>query len=378
MSVTLSSPLLALNILFRSPLPIPTGLFDSYSEPPSVVRRAPSPASTLPVAYSHEYKRSGSVTVVEGRRSGDIWIANGDAVDGRNKLERAFGLLSAKPKLSVLPTGGKFLQEELLTPPLPIQTHENMPSVPQTPQSAFSAELGRGTYRPRKDSKASSHYSGADDSMAFATQIMIAQRHYSALATKVVLPPSPERRASSMDVAATGVETTDAASRSSHLRARSVSSIPCPPVSPPPSSPLPPTPPSVRERKATRLTHRKSYSSGFSFGAIDNTAEIDALSAGVLPLLVPGLRVGSGVKISKDWKVSPPTSLSKGATKGSRRSKQFLPKEMGGVSIDFSSPEIHSTPAERHVRTKKVSTHKRHHFSLPRYVQILLFMISWC
>lgn len=336
-----------------------------------MVRRAPSPASTL-AAYSHEYKRSGSVTVVEGRRSGDIWISNGDAVDGRNKLERAFGLLSAKPKLSVLPTGGQVYKEDLLTPPLPIQTNDHMLSVPQTPQSAYSAEMGRNTYRPRKDSKASSHYSGTDDSIAFATQIMIAQRHYSALATTVVLPPSPERRASSMDVAATGVETgpADPALRSSHLRARSVSSITCPPVSPPPASPLPPTPPSIRERKAARLTHRKSYSSGFSFGAIDNTAEIDALSAGVLPLLIPGLKVGSDVKITKDWKNSPPTSLSRGTTKSSRRSRQFLPKELGGVSLDFSSPELHSTPAERRARTRKTSNHNRHHFSLPRYVHV--------
>ncbi|CAL1700479.1 unnamed protein product [Somion occarium] len=366
LSVTLSSPILALNILLRSPLPIPTGLFDSHSDPPSMVMRAPSPASTLPM-FSHEYKRSGSVTVVEGRRSGDVWIANGNAVDGRNKLGRAVGLLSVKPKLSVLPPEGKFLNEELLTPPLPIQMHDNLPSVPHTPQSEISAEMGRHG-RPRKDSKPSSYYSGADDSVAFATQIMIAQRHYSTLATTVVLPPSPEHRASSMDVAVSGVEpdAVDPTSRrSSHLRARSISSIAGPPVSPPPASPLPPTPPSIKERKAARLTHRKSYSSGFSFGAIDNTAEIDALSAGVLPLLVPGLKVGSDMKISKEWKVSSPTTMGKSSTVGGRRSRQILPQELGGISTDFSSPEMHSTPAERkEARTRKTS-HKRHHFSLP-------------
>ena len=67
-SVTMSSPLLAANILLRSPLPIPTGLFDTPADPPSVVLRAPSPVSTL----TREYKGSASVTVVEGRRSGDV------------------------------------------------------------------------------------------------------------------------------------------------------------------------------------------------------------------------------------------------------------------------------------------------------------------
>ncbi|KAI0082342.1 hypothetical protein K474DRAFT_499719 [Panus rudis PR-1116 ss-1] len=369
LSVTMSSPLLALNILLRSPLPIPTGLFDSYSEPPSAVMRAPTPAS-LP-SFTHEYKRSGSVTVVEGRRSGDVWIANGDAIDGRSKVGRAIGMLSAKPKLSVLPPDGKALNDELLTPPLPIQTNDNMPSVPQTPQSQFSAELGRHG-RMRKDSRASSQNDSADESAAFATQIMIAQRHYSALATTVILPPSPERRAS-QDVAATGVDpvSIDAETRrsSSHLRARSISSIAGPPISPPPSSPLPPTPPSVKERKAAqaRLTHRKSYSSGFSFGAIDTTAEIDALSAGVLPLLLPGLKVGNDVRISKEWRISPSGTASKSGTRNGRKDKQDIPRDLTGVTSDFSSPDMHSTPAERRAaaRARKTSGHKRHHFSLP-------------
>ena len=366
LSVTLSSPLLALNILLRSPLPIPTGLFESYSEPPSIVNRAPSPASTLP-GSCREYKRSGSVTVVEGRRSGDIWITNGDAVDGRNKVERALGLLSVKPKLSVLPSGEKHTKEDIPTPPLPIQSFGGIRSVPHTSQSAYSAEVGRGSRRPRKDSKASSHFSG-DDSMTYATQIMIAQRHYSAVATKVVLPPSPERRASTIDpvhsdVAATGVQT----SSSGHLRARSTSSIPCPPVSPPPSTPLPPTPPSVKPRKATRLTNRKSYSSDFSFSAIENTAEIDSLSASVLPLLVPGLKVGNDVKIKGDWKASGPSTSSRTYTRASRKSnKQTFSQELADLSFDFSAPQMHSTPAEKHSKTRKRSAHKKHHFSLPR------------
>ncbi|TCD69999.1 hypothetical protein EIP91_005249 [Steccherinum ochraceum] len=371
LSVTLSSPLLALNILVRSPIPIPSGLFETYSEPPSVVMRAPSAMSTNP-SFTHEYKRSGSVTVVEGRRSGDIWIANGDAVEGKTKFGRAVGMLSAKPKLAVIPPmeTNEFL-EVPLTPTFPMQTDDNLPSVPQTPQSQMSAEMGMR----RVESKASSYYSNVDESVAFATQIMIAQRHYSALAQTLVLPPSPEHKENeNLQAATTGMQPAPTPSkRNSHLRARSITSSinsgSHSPISPPPALPLPPTPPSVKERKAARsIGHRKSYSSGFSFGAIDNTQEIDALSAGLLPLLVPGLKIGSDIRIRESW-VSNASVNSKGS-KNKRVSRQEVPGELGGFnSIEFSSPQLHSTPHERKAKTtarnRKESRHKRHHFSLP-------------
>ncbi|KAI0776208.1 hypothetical protein BD413DRAFT_602672 [Trametes elegans] len=392
LSVTLSSPLLAINILFRSPIPIPADLFDTYSEPPSAVLRAPSPQSATPSGmFSHEYKRSGSVTVVEGRRSTDVWLAKGDAVDGRGKIGRALGMLQPKPKLSVLPPEGDAIPVEPVTPPLPMQMERSLPPTPA--QSELSAELGHT--RPRKESKASSYYSGASESAAFQTQIMIAQRHYSALATRMVVPPSPkvERRASMDDsaigVAVSGVETPlaqKATRHSQHLRVRSVSSIsgnsavPDPrfPVSPPPASPLPPTPPSVRERKARLLSHRKSRSQssssvGFSFGPVagDDMAEIDALSAKVLPLLVPGLKVGANMRVREDWGWSSPRDRDVRKT-GTMKSSKTVPAEMGGFtsgcSTDFSSPDMHSTPAEEKKgpsRQRKTSTHRRHHFSLP-------------
>lgn len=399
LSVTLSSPLLAVNILFRSPIPIPSGLFETYDDPPSAVLRAPSAQSTAPsYKFSHEYKRSGSVTVVEGRRSTDVWLTNGDAVDGRGKMGRALGLLQPKPKLAVLPPEGAKMLHEPLTPPLPIQNERSLPPTPA--QSEISAELGRT--RPRKESKASSYYSGTSDSAAFQTQIMIAQRHYSALATKMVVPPSPTGEhppsvnESAIGIAVSGVETPQShkASRSSqHLRVRSVSSITGFsiggeqrfPVSPPPASPLPPTPPSVRERKARLLSHRKSHSqssssAGFSFGPVggDDMAEIDALSAKVLPLLVPGLKIGSGMRVRDDWGLPSPHDREARHT-GTMKSSRTVPAEMGGYtsgfSTDFSSVAMHSTPIEQkqsHPRQKKTSTHRRNHFSLPRYVVCIL------
>ncbi|KAA1473418.1 hypothetical protein DENSPDRAFT_859887 [Dentipellis sp. KUC8613] len=363
LSVTLSSPILALNILLRSPMPIITGLFDVHSEPPSMVARSPSPQSTLP-AVSGEYKRSASVTVVEGRRSTDVWLTKGDAVDGKSRVGRALGMLAPQPKLSVLPPEED--NTEPLTPPLPIQDADAQ-TVPPTPQSQISAELGHT--RTRKESHGSSHFGSADESLAFNTRIMVAQRHYSAVATAMVLPPSPTRQVEN----GTDAQAAQAARRmSNHLRTHSESSFSGPrsPVSPPPSSPLPPTPPSVRE---ARMRHRKSYSSGFDFGAVAGTGatEIDALSAGLLPLLVPGLRVGADTQVSDDWAFTAGTlSKSKGRKHMSlvREQEEGPEPEFGGFSssLEFSSPQMHSTPVNRKGGAKQRSAeHKRHHFSLP-------------
>ncbi|KAJ6560471.1 hypothetical protein B0H19DRAFT_1290393 [Mycena capillaripes] len=369
LSITLSSPLLALNLLFRSPLPIPHGLFDTRGDLPANVTRGPSPAGSMPTyKWSHEYKRStsASVTVVEGRRSGDVWMSNGDAVDGKSKMSRALGMMAPKPKLSVLPPEED--DNEPLTPPLPMQNDDSsLPvSIHNSTQSEVSAQFGR----LRKDSKASSHISAGDDSLAYASRIMIAQRHYSTLAQTMLVPGSPEKRTSVGGhlVAASGVGPNKPSRQSAHLRTRSGSSIQRSPttdsfnISPPPSFPLPPTPPNVRAARLAHLKHKKSFSSGFSFGAVDDMNEIDALTAGVLPLLVPGLKVGDNMRIKQgNW--SPPNSFSRAKGKRSAR----LLNEFGE---DFSSPEVHSTPARTRAqaaRPKKTSMHRRHHFSLPRY-----------
>ncbi|KAF9006644.1 hypothetical protein BDQ17DRAFT_1540426 [Cyathus striatus] len=365
LSVTLSSPLLAVNIIFGSPMPIPIGLFDSRSELPADLQRGPSPVHSLPPPkWSHEYKRStsASITVVEGRRSGDVWLSKGDAIEGKSKFGRAVEMLNPKPKLSVLPPEEDNVVP--ITPPLPIQNEDSsLPvNIHNTPASETSAQFGRLGGR---SSKASSRYSGVDDSVQFASRIMIAQRHYSALAQTVVVPAgsSPEKLDGQDAVAATSSAITK---RSSHLRSRSVSSVSGPEtptgdsfnISPPPSFPLPPTPPNVRAARLAKLGHKKSFSSGFSFGPVDNMNEIDALTAGVLPLLVPGLKVGEDMKIVEGtW--SQPSSLSK--SKGKKAAKHLA--EFGQ---DFSSPKIHSTPARRRVpQGRKESAHRRNHFSLP-------------
>ncbi|EJD01318.1 uncharacterized protein FOMMEDRAFT_169462 [Fomitiporia mediterranea MF3/22] len=89
-SMTVSAPLLAFNVLI-SPLPITTSLMEDVSNLPKLSQ------------LEGGYKRSASITIVEGRRSGDVWLSKGDAFDGKNRLSRGISLLSKAPKLAVLP-----------------------------------------------------------------------------------------------------------------------------------------------------------------------------------------------------------------------------------------------------------------------------------
>ncbi|KAF8622101.1 hypothetical protein AX15_007238 [Amanita polypyramis BW_CC] len=362
-SVTLSSPVLALNIIFNSPLPIPVGLFESQNALPVEAERAPSRATTLAGrGFAYEYKRSmsTSVTVVEGRRSGDVWIAKGDAVNGKTKIGRAVEMLSSRPKLSVLPPE----ESEEIIPPVPIRDESSLVIGRDKSRSYGSTQFGK----VQRESKTSSHMSGGDENLAFTAKVMIAQRHYSALAQTVVVPSSSlgEQDAevsNQLLSATTGIAVTKP---SAHLRSRSISFGNCsesPSLGnisnvsgPPPSDPLPPTPPNVRAARLAQLRHKKSFSSGFSFGAVDGINEIDALTAGVLPLLVPGLKVGDNMIIKGEL----PGTFSK--IKGFKAVQKL--SEFGA---EFSSPEFHSTPARRRLRDprgRKQSGHKSH-FSLP-------------
>ncbi|KAF9535135.1 hypothetical protein CPB83DRAFT_831204 [Crepidotus variabilis] len=371
LSVTLSSPLLTLNLLVGSPLPIPVGLFDGNADS-QMANQLPLGGSFPPTRWSHDYKRSTScsVTVVESRRSGDVWISKGDAVDGKGKFSRAMSLLNPAPKLSVLPPAEGDDVDDL--PPIPFQHEDSLPvHVHGTPQSENSVQFGR----MKTQSKASSQMSHpvADESLAFGSRIMVAQRHYSAMAQTVVVPAGTGNRESAGAntlVGATGVAS-KRGSYASHVRTRSGASTytqerPQTPldretacISPPPSIPLPPTPPNVRAARLAMLNHKKSFSSGYSIKENhDDINEIDAMTAGVLPLLVPGLKVGDGMKI-KDGEYSPPGTWSK--HKGMK-----MAKKMSEFGEDFSSPEVHSTPARtKQPRNRKVSGHKKNHFSLP-------------
>ncbi|KAH0587909.1 hypothetical protein H2248_006661 [Termitomyces sp. 'cryptogamus'] len=371
LSVTMSSPILVIIILFRSPIPIPSGLFDVL-EPHGNVARAISPVSTYAqFRWSQDYKRSTSTspTVVEGRRSGDVWITNGDAVEGKGKVGRAMGMLSPMPKLSVLPQEAE--NDRPRTPPLPIQNEDF--SLPINLHCRSHSETSTQFDRLRKDSMASSRLSETRESYTYAGKVMIAQRHYSALAQTVVVtgPFSEKNQSAKADQvfgSATSVTSANVTRQSIHLRNRSVSSISDPqtPTSnasliatPPPTIPLPPTPPRIEVARLASLTHKKCLSSGYTFGPVDDVNEIDALTAGVLPLLAPGINV-HGIKIKEGDCIPPGTSRESRSRKPAKKLADF-----GG---EFSSPEVHSTPF-RHCaleRTpRKTFTHKRNRYSLP-------------
>jgi hypothetical protein len=363
LSVTLSAPLLAFNLVFRAGLPIPTGLFDTR-EPTHAAnpnRVSTSPSELPQWKWSQEYKRSMSTTptVVEGRPSGDVWIQKGDAVDGKSKFGRAMSMLTPAPKLSVLPPLEN--NDEGLKPPVPY--HEGDSSIPVNIHSRSHSETSAQFGKLRSESRATTNQTSSEEA-AYQSKIMVAQRHYSALAQTFVVPAtSPEPQEDAL-ANATGV----APKKRTHLRNRSTTSSMSASlthnsssygnISPPPPFPLPPTPPNVRA--ARLLAHQKSFSSSYSFGPVDNMNEIDALTAGVLPLLVPGLKVGSDMKI-KDGDYSPPGTFSK--SKGKKAAKK-----MNEFGTDFSSPEVASTPAAglgKRPRDRK-NSHKKNHFSLPR------------
>ncbi|KAJ3572268.1 hypothetical protein NP233_g3197 [Leucocoprinus birnbaumii] len=338
LSVTLSSPILALNVWLKCSFPIPTGLFDASTELfPDL--GLPVPATLALPTRSYESKRSmvTSATVIEGR-SGDVWISNGDAVDGKGKIGRVIEVLNPCPKLSVIP------QEEYVdTSPSPMAS--------PTPENAQ-------VKRKKVESQTGSYYSAVDENFAIASRIMIAQRHYSTLAQTVIIPSTSHERG---DVKATGIIPKRAPG---HLRSRSIASVsePSTPTpadnfnfipTPPPSFPLPPTPPSARQARLA-LSHENLFSSGFKLNQVDGISEVDALTAGVLPLLVPRLKIGRGIKVANEC--STPDSHNKSrVTKSSKRTDVS--------ALEFSSPQMSSTPA-RKPRNHKRSSHRRNRYSL--------------
>ncbi|GJJ07275.1 hypothetical protein Clacol_001475 [Clathrus columnatus] len=369
LSVTLASPLLASNVLLRLSLPIPAALFSrdytvKMSEQPNVSEFRIHPETRA---------RSMSVTVVEGRRSGDVWIARGEAVDGRGKTARVLGLLAPAPKLAVLPTREPKNVDEFLLPPRPILDESATSIAPSSPGFG-SIEMGMARHR-RSESKESSFYSGIGDHLGQKTQIMVAQRHYPAMATTVYLPSSKNRSSSTEAIREIGIHAISTGVQKGitkgHMRSQSAAStLHTPrtsmyrfPLTPPPSTPLPPTPPNVR---ALHLrNHSLSGGSGYSFGPISNPNQIDNLSAGVLPLLIPGLRISKEM-IRKESDYSTKPSLKDpwvGRPKMATLPRMITPPgedEFGFAdSISFHSPVLHSTPA------RPKNKRKRKHLSLP-------------
>ncbi|KIM91232.1 hypothetical protein PILCRDRAFT_169800 [Piloderma croceum F 1598] len=334
MSVTISSPLLALNLLLRSPMPIPAGLFETRKGP-----NATTPASRFKHGsldnYARECKRSGSITVVEGRRSGDIWLSNGDAVVNKNKFGRTMEMLTPAPKLSILP---------------PEESHEDhkytSPLVTQIDDApCLGAPAPNRAVLRRTKSLDLSHYSASNESLACTTKILIARKHFSTPAQTIMVPAS-ERQPGILDPPGAAIDKPS----NGHLRARSISS----------AMRLSSMGFTVKNARLAKMGHRKSLSSdALPLKVIDDINEIDAMTAGLLPRLVPGLKVGRRMKIRDSIM---PTDM-------------FTEKELSpefrvlGASEALSSPELHSTPARKEeAQPGKISEHNRNHYGSLWYV----------
>lgn len=108
-SITISSPLLAIILLLKTPFHMPLRLFSEISRSYRVSQSAHLPQHCRSQSLQnfdsrrYHYGKSSSHTVVEGRRSGDVWIEKGQAVDMPSRVGRMASLLIPHPKLSVLP-----------------------------------------------------------------------------------------------------------------------------------------------------------------------------------------------------------------------------------------------------------------------------------
>ncbi|KAI9434446.1 hypothetical protein H4582DRAFT_2176214 [Lactarius indigo] len=92
-SVTISSPILALNLLLRHPIPIRSGVFDAPRDPHPIARKyTPSMGSPSPFSDRHTWRST---------RTRQVTISATD--DGKSHLKRLLGVLGPAPKLSLLP-----------------------------------------------------------------------------------------------------------------------------------------------------------------------------------------------------------------------------------------------------------------------------------
>lgn len=321
-------------------MPIPAGLFDTRKG-----SNATTPASRFKHGsldnYAREYKRSGSITVVEGRRSGDIWLSNGDAVVNKNKFGRTMEMLTPAPKLSILPPEESHGDHKYASPLLTRIDDAPCLDAP-APQVQNRAELRR------TKSLDFSHYSASNESLACTTKIMIARKHFSTPAQTIMVPAS-ERQPCVLDPPGAAIDKPS----NGHLRAHSISS----------AMRLSSMRFTAKNARLAKMGHRKSLSSdALPLKFIDDINEIDAMTAGLLPRLVPGLKVGRRMKI-RDGIM--PADMFNVATE-----KELSPESrVLGASEAFSSPELHSTPTHKEeARSGKISEHNKNHYGSLRYI----------
>lgn len=86
----------------------------------------------------------------------------------------------------------------------------------------------------------------------------------------------------------------------------------------------------------------------------------------MLPILVPGLKVGKDVKVTEDKQLSSWSKMAASLFRTPNVSTEFgeLPESKA------KSPEMTKSTPGRPKRANTISGHKKNHFSLPRYVDM--------
>jgi hypothetical protein len=303
LSVTLSAPLLAFNVVMRHGIPVPNEIWDMCRSKSTTRQRVSASTRTLQQASSSVFRPSTSTTVVGGRSSTDVWLIKGEAVGGKGILGRTIGMLAPTPKLSVHPSEGA---PEPSTPPLPMHdfsaTTLSMPTAEYVPSALGSQNIDDnefvnvGSSWPADRTSGIPTYANERDNSDVHSLSSYAVAQATSSSTEgprtYGIPRTPVKSKDSV----VGISTAITPSFSPlcndyHVRAR--------------SSLFSPTRPSRRPLDAQE-PNLPSLEPRYNGAPNSAMTEIDGLSAGLLPLLLPGLRVGTDVHVTRDGAIPSP------------------------------------------------------------------------
>ena len=317
LSITISAPLLAINITLV-PIPITTNLFGDLSNLPRPSQRRDA------------HNRSGSLTVVDGRRSVDIWLSTGNAIDGKNKLSRATSLLSRTPKLSLLPVKpvdhdyerGELNNSSYDTRELSIAETSTFVAIEYSREELDrELSLRRGVCRP--DMPPGGSFNSYPSVLSYSGSILAPHSRQSSVSSRSSRGSRPFRgpfMTNLETIADVSLNTPQRHARSASMNEGVYNSLPL------------------------EQTHQDLITCTPVHQTNAGAKEIDYLSAKVLPLLVPGLSIGEGIKVQKT-----PEAVRKGLTS----------------ALSFSTPELISRASVSQVHEERICNNSETEHSRP-------------
>lgn len=302
LSVTISSPLLALCLAFNAPLSgTLTGRLKRVKIPRALMHGNDLPEKSCSKATNFHANTGAHTRVRLVATSVTSPSSNQTSPDrqpsinmeSKGKLWRTLNLLSPTPSLIVVPsTNAGFYDVDMdIEPYLPKEGQANAISIPTVEiisEDETNKRISAEDHSHRL-SKASSYESGCTDA-GLNTRIEVARRHYSTLAhaQAITITPSPTRSsfAELHPNQHIRFRPNSNISIQSSLHTRS-SSVPLLALlqnsapTPPPTDPLPPTPDSIK------YPHTRARSSGYLLSSIRNVRGLEVIMPSLLPHLVP-------------------------------------------------------------------------------------------